>query len=138
RPALKIYEAKDKEALKELFKNAIFTQTMPSKERFDRYADATFKQRNLIDADYALTTFNMSHEHNGASEGSGTIDKVKGPVLVIQGSKDQIVSKDQYDSIREGLGSKAECVEFENSGHAPMFDEQEAFFRTVSEFLKRD
>ncbi|MFP4078570.1 MAG: alpha/beta fold hydrolase [Bacillota bacterium] len=137
RPALRIYEAKDKEALKQLFKNAIFTQTMPSDERFERYAEATFKQRNLIDADYALTAFNMSHEHNGVTEGSGKIDAVRGPVLVIQGKEDRIVSEDQYASIREGLGAKGEYIEFKESGHAPMFDEKDAFFRAVTEFLDR-
>lgn len=136
KPALQLYETRDKEGIKQLFKNAIFTETMPSKERFDAYAEATFKQRNLVDADYALTTFNMSHEHNGAVEGTGKIDQVKGPVLVIQGDKDQIVSKDQYESIREGLGDKAEYAEFKRSGHAPMFDEPDAFFKTVETFLK--
>lgn len=137
KPALKLYESKDKEGVKQLFRNAIFTETMPSNERFDAYAEATFKQRNLVDADYALTTFNMSHEHNGAVEGTGKIDDVRGPVLVIQGDKDQIVSKDQYESIREGLGDRAEYAEFTHSGHAPMFDEPDKFFKTIESFLKK-
>ena len=135
KPALAIYESGNKEGIKQLFKNTIFTKTMPSDERFDKYATATLKQRNLIDADYALTTFNMGHDHNGATKGDGSIDNVKGPVLVIQGKEDQIVSNAQYESIKNGLKDRGIYKEFHDSGHAPMFDEPATFWSAVISVL---
>ena len=133
-PVLNMYKNHDKAQVKMLFDMGIFTKAKPTDEKYDEYLEATLKQRNLVEADYALTAFNMTHVHNGVVEGTGEVDKIQGPVLVIQGTEDGIVSKEQFDSIKNGLGSRAEICEFEGCGHAPMVDEPEKFMKILSNF----
>lgn len=136
-PVLYMYKIHDKASIKAIFDAAIFTKVKPSDERYDAYLEATLKQRNLLEADYALMAFNISHENNGVVDGSGDIDKIQGPVLVIQGTEDGIVSREQFEAIRDGLGNKAEIVEFEGCGHAPMIDKTEEFMKVIVDFLEK-
>jgi pimeloyl-ACP methyl ester carboxylesterase len=136
-PVLQIYKNHDKTSLKGIFDATIFTKNKPSDEKYDAYLEATFKQRNLLEADYALMVFNMTDENNGVVDGAGDIDKVKGPVLVIQGTEDVIVSKEQFETIKEGLGDKAEILEFEGCGHAPMIDKLDEYIEKIAEFLEK-
>lgn len=136
-PVLYMYKIHDKASIKAIFDAAIFTKVKPSDERYDAYLEATLKQRNLVEADYALMVFNISHENNGVVDGSGDIDKIQGPVLVIQGTEDGIVSREQFEAIRDGLGNKAEIVEFEGCGHAPMIDKTEEFMKVIVDFLEK-
>lgn len=135
-PVLHVYKVHDKVTLKAIFDAAIFTKKKPSDEKYDEYLEATFKQRNLVEVDYAVTTFNMTHENNGVVDGSGDVDNIKGPVLVIQGTEDGMGSKEHLESIRNGLGDRAKIVEFVGCGHAPMVDKTEEFMKVLVEFLK--
>ncbi|GAA4292663.1 alpha/beta hydrolase [Anaerocolumna aminovalerica] len=134
-PVLNIYKNRDKATLKQIFNASIYTGNNINPETYDKYLEATLKQRNLVEADYALTSFNMTHEHSGVVEGTGDIDKIKGPVLVMQGTKDVVVSKEQYQTIKDGLGDRAVIAEFEGCGHAPMVDETEEFMQVLLNFL---
>ncbi|MGY0374921.1 intracellular short-chain-length polyhydroxyalkanoate depolymerase [Clostridium sp. JNZ J1-5] len=136
-PVLGIYKNHDKANLKAIFDAAIFTKSKPSDEKYDAYLEATFKQRNLVEADYALMTFNMTHENNGVVDGSGDIDKIKGPVLVIQGTEDGIVSAEQFETIKDGLGDRAEIKEFQGCGHAPMIDKLDEFMNVIVTFMEK-
>lgn len=136
-PVLNIYKAHDKASLKAIFDAAIFTKVKPAEERYDAYLEATFKQRNLLEADYALMTFNITHENNEVVDGSGDIDKIQGTVLVIQGTEDGIVSREQFETIRDGLGDRAEIVEFEGCGHAPMTDKTDEFMKVIIDFIEK-
>lgn len=136
-PVLGIYKNHDKANLKAIFDAAIFTKSKPSDEKYDAYLEATFKQRNLVEADYALMTFNMTHENNGVVDGSGDIDKIKGPVLVIQGTEDGIVSAEQFKTIKDGLGDIAEIKEFQGCGHAPMIDKLDEFMNVIVTFMEK-
>lgn len=136
-PVLHIYKVGDKATLKSIFDATIFTKTKPSDEKYDEYLEATMKQRNLLEADYALMVFNMTHESNGVVDGTGDIDKIIGPVLVIQGKEDGIVSREQFETIRDGLGERAEIVEFEGCGHAPMLDKTEEFMKVLVDFMEK-
>lgn len=136
-PVLGIYKNHDKANLKAIFDAAIFTKSKPSDEKYDAYLEATFKQRNLVEADYALMTFNMTHENNGVVDGSGDIDKIKGPVLVIQGTEDGIVSAEQFETIKDGLGDRAKIKEFQGCGHAPMIDKLDEFMDVIVTFMEK-
>lgn len=136
-PMLHIYKVHDKATLKSVFDASMYTNNKISAERYDEYLEATFKQRNLIEADFALTSFNMTHENNGAFDGTGDIDKIKGPVLVFQGTADVVVSKEQFETIKDGLGDRAKIVELDGCGHAPMVDKTEDFMKILVGFLEK-
>lgn len=136
-PVLNIYKNRDKATLKQIFNSSIYTANNISDERYDKYLEASLKHRNLVEADYALTSFNMTHEHSGVVEGTGDVDKIKGPVLVMQGTNDIVVSKEQFQTIKDGLGNRAVIVEFEGCGHAPMVDKTEEFMNVLVNFLEK-
>lgn len=137
-PVLAMYKNRDKTGLKGIFDAVIYTNKKPSDKKYDEYLEATLKQRNLVEADYALLTFNMTHENNGVVDGTGDIDKIGCPTLVIQGTDDVIVSMEQFNSIKEGLGDKAEILELKDCGHAPMIDMLDRFLEDIVKFIEKN
>lgn len=137
-PILKAYSEKDKETLRAVWDNAIYIFKKPDKKKYDEYLDETLTQRNLVDIDYSLVHFNISHEHNGVVEGTGEVDKIKAPTLVIQGKDDLVVPMDMGLGIAEGIGENARLELLENGGHAPMTDDLDRFMKLVNSFLDKE
>ena len=48
----------------------IYTHNQPEPDRYEKYLDDMLTQRNFVDVNYALITFNISDEHNGVVESS--------------------------------------------------------------------
>ena len=46
----------------------IYTHNQPEPDRYEKYLDDMLTQRNFVDVNYALITFNISDEHNGVVE----------------------------------------------------------------------
>lgn len=123
-PVLQAIENKDAGFYKMLWNAAIYTAgNQPKPEDYDYYIEEMLLQRNLVDIDYALTRFNLSHSHNGYSEGTGEIDKIKCPVLIVQGDKDIVVPMSMAEGIHTALKDNSKLVVLENSGHNPMVDQ---------------
>lgn len=101
----------------------------PSEADYDRYNEEILKQRNLVDIDYALTRFNISHQHNGFVEGTGEISLIKCPVTILQGKNDLVVPMAMANSIEDGLTTEVKLIVLENSGHNPIVD---SFSQVVS------
>ena len=110
---------------------AIYNLKQPSEEDYEIYLDAIFKQRNLVDVDVALTTFNMSHEHNGVVEGTGRIDLVQSPIVVMHGINDLVVPLSDSTYLGDLLKDQAELVVFENVGHSVLTDNLKLFIDTL-------
>jgi pimeloyl-ACP methyl ester carboxylesterase len=121
-PLLQAYENKNRMVLRFICEASLFTMNKPPEERYEEYLDVMLKQRNLLDIDYALVTFNISHEHNGVAEGTGEVDRITIPTLIIQGDRDILVTMDMAMTNTEGIGKNAELVVIENSGHYPLVD----------------
>lgn len=134
-PVLKAYESKDKEYMRSLWNMVIYTQNQPSPEKYDEYLDDMMTQRNLVDVDYALVNFNMSHDHNGVVPGTGEVDKITAPTLVIEGDKDLVVPMYMAEDIKNGIGDNAELVIFENSGHSPLIDRIDKLTESIVDFI---
>jgi pimeloyl-ACP methyl ester carboxylesterase len=92
-------------------------------------------QRNLVDIDYSLVHFNISHEHNGAEEVTGEVDKITQPVLVIQGVDDLVVPKQMGVEMAQAIGDNAKLALLTNGGHAPMEDDIDRFMNVLLDFL---
>lgn len=124
-PVLKALENKDKDFYRALFDQAIYNLgNYPSEERRMHHLKDHLTQRNLIDIDYALTRFNISHDHNGVVDGNGSVDRIKCPVSIIQGKNDLVVPQSMGDALAENIKNNHYFL-LSNSGHNPMVDQMD-------------
>lgn len=130
-PILNAYSNNDREFMKVVWNATIYHLNQPSLEDYEIYLDAIFKQRNLVDVDVALTIFNMSHEHNGVVDGSGRIDLVKAPIVVMHGDKDIVVPLADSQYTYEVIKDQGELVVFENVGHSVLTDNLDLLVDTL-------
>lgn len=136
-PVLQAYESGNRDLLIQIWDAAIYNLNKPNVEEYGIYMDAVMKQRNLVDVDVALTQFNILHESNGVVEGSGRIDKVKAPIIIIHGEQDFVVPvQDAYDT-KEAFGEQAELVVVEGVGHSILTDDLEQLTKIITEQIKK-
>ncbi len=134
-PVLNAIANKDKAFYKALWDGAIFTEGhYPSPEKYDMYIEEMLLQRNLVDIDYSLTRFNISNQHNGYSEGSGAVEKIKCHVDIIEGKGDLVVPMEMAQGINEGLKCSKKLHLLENSAHNPMVDSLDKLVAIIKEF----
>ena len=133
-PMVNAFEKNDVPFIKYIWDLLIYNVNKPSKEDDDLYLSETMKQRNIVDIDWCLTTFNMSHTTNGVSEGDGSIDVVTQPVLSLWSEKDIVVLEYMIDETVLAL-SNAKKIILKNSGHSPLVDCPDELYRFISDFL---
>lgn len=146
KPALKAYQWKDKFILnklarwtmKKICERSMYSENTPKKDRYNKYIDEMLKQRNLVDINFSLSYFNISHEHNGLIEGTGEVDKIEVPTLIIQGERDDVVNVDMAKEILNGIGENAELEIISGAGHSPLVDKLEETLETIISFLKEN
>lgn len=136
-PIQAAYDTKNKVFLKGIWNSLIYTQNQPSADQYDEYLEDMCTQRNLVDIYYANNIYNISHQHNGLTEGTGAIDHIQAPTCVLWGENDLVVSKDMTQEIVEDLGEKAELRILTNCGHSPLIDDLDLFLHEVTSFLKK-
>ncbi|QGU95648.1 alpha/beta fold hydrolase [Clostridium bovifaecis] len=134
-PILNAYARRDKEFLKTIWKTTIYTHNEPSSEKFDEYMEDMMTQRNLVDLDYALITFNISHEHNGVVPGNGDVDKIICPTLILQGERDMVVPPVMGQDIKDGIGDNATLTMLP-CGHSPLIDCLDRLTEEIVHFTK--
>ena len=133
-PVLEAHRTNNREFFKYIWNLTIYNKVQPSHEDYEIYLDAILKQRNLVDLDYSLAVFNMTHDSNGVVDGSGRIDLVKAPVVLLHGADDMVVPKQFAQTTKDYFGDRAELVFFEGMGHSLFTDDMDRFFR---EFVSR-
>lgn len=130
------YATRNKDMLRTVWDSLIYTHNKPEEEKYEEYLEDMLTQRNLLDIYYANNRFNMSRHHNGLTEGTGEVDNIKAPVLVLWGENDRVVSRQMTDEILEDFGDKAEFALLKNSGHSPLIDDLEGLIAETEKFLK--
>lgn len=133
-PMVEAFESSNTPFIKYIWDLLIYNVNKPSKEDDDLYLSETMKQRNIVDIDWCLTTFNMSHSSNGVSEGDGSIDLVTHPVLSLWSEKDIVVLEYMIDETVTAL-SNAKKIILKDSGHSPLVDCPEELYIIFSKFL---
>ncbi len=114
-------QAEDNTAfMRGVWNQLIYVNDRPEPERYERYLEAIVAQQNLVDFDYALTRFNVSHEHNGVVAGTGQVDDVEAPALVLHGDDDAVVTREMVEQVVSDLD--AELVTLADCGHSPLED----------------
>jgi pimeloyl-ACP methyl ester carboxylesterase len=91
----------------------------------------------MFERDFSRTTlesFHLSIASLYETDLSPRLEEIRMPTLGIYGQKDRIVNPDQGDVLARRVPD-AEVRHFDRSGHFPMLDEPERFYRVLGQFL---
>ena len=121
--------------LKYICDATLYNLNQPSEEEYDAYLEAILKQRNLVDIDYALVHFNMTHSSNGVNEATGRIDLVKCPVVLIHGDKDLVVHIQESINTKELLKEQANLHIIEGAGHSVVSDDLQSLVQIINNYI---
>lgn len=102
----------------------------------DVVVDTVLKQRNLVDMDYALLTFNITNQDTPVARGSNHIEQIVAPVLILQGNQDAVTLPFMAGQNEQFFGEKAKMVYIDNAGHALHHDQWEQWKDEVIDFLE--
>lgn len=128
------FKNNDKATIKYIWDLLIYNVNKPNEEDDVLYLNETMKQRNIVDIDWCLTTFNMSDSSNGVCEGDGSIKDIIAPVLSLWSEKDQVVLEYMIDETVSALRN-AKKVVLKDSGHSPLVDCPENLWQQMINFL---
>lgn len=136
-PALLAIETRDFDVMKQIWNAAIYVHNKPDPEEYQALLEATFDQRNLLDIDWALANFNLSHGNNGMVEGNGKIDAISMPVLSLWGDSDLVVTRDMVAETVAAIGDNAQMVVLEKCGHSPLVDCPRTLVDQIISFIEK-
>lgn len=120
--------------MKAIWDQVIYTVNKPSLADDNLYLSETMKQRNLLDIDWGLASFNMSNTTNGVSEGDNTIKDVKCPVLSFWGDTDLTVLEYMVDETVAALAN-AKKITLKSTGHSPFVDCPDEISNEIANFI---
>ncbi|WP_100334216.1 intracellular short-chain-length polyhydroxyalkanoate depolymerase [Bacillus alkalisoli] len=136
-PIQEAYAKGDKAFLKNIWNMLIYTMNQPSEQQYDEYLEDMMTQRNLTEVYQALNTFNISTVHNGLVEGTGEVEKIKKPILILAGDSDLVISPEMTKEIKEDLGDNGELVYLKGCGHSPLIDDIHQLINNMITFLRK-
>lgn len=129
-PVLAAYASNNRDLLRIIWNAAIYNLKQPSPEDYEIYLDAIFKQRNLVDIDYSLMTFNMTDTANQFAPGSGRLAKIKCPVVLLHGEEDLVVPL-EWARMAQGQITGSRLITFPNVGHSALTDDLKLLVDTL-------
>ncbi len=115
----------------------IYTVNKPTPEYNQLYLEETMKQRNLVDFDWSLVTFNMGTGSNFQTEGDNSIELIKVPVCSVYGKKDITVLEYMVKETVTALKDLATQITYENCGHSPLVDVPDQLAKDLIEFVNK-
>ncbi|MEN6635481.1 MAG: alpha/beta hydrolase [Clostridiaceae bacterium] len=135
-PVLAAYASGDREMMRAIWNAVIYNRKQPPAEDYELYLEAMLKQKNLVDIDYSLLTFNMTDKPTGSAEGSGRLAQLKCPVTLIHGMLDLVVPCAWAEGAQAAI-SGSSLVTLETTGHSPITDDPALFFATLDQALTK-
>ena len=133
----KALENGERETLRFICNLSLYKSKQPPEEEYEQYLEAMTKQRCKTDIDYALITYNMTHQPNmAAREGSGRVDLLKGPVTILHSEEDVVTPLVWGQATKELLGDRAELVVMKGLGHSPVTDDLPLVVQNLKNALK--
>ncbi|MBM7551242.1 alpha/beta fold hydrolase [Thalassobacillus pellis] len=140
-PGLEMLEQAQKNNNRLFYKAAmdqmLYTNKQPKENRYEKYIDVALEQRNIMDVAFAANRFNISTISNGVVNGSGGVNRITAPVLVLWGKEDRIttekMTKETLLDLEENGVEVTYCLL--DTGHAALIDNQEAVQEKVMKFL---
>ncbi len=134
-PLLNAQKEKNFAIMSYIFDATIYTVNKPSEADNKLWIDESLKQKNLVDADWALANFNMSDIHNFYNAGTQNINRVKCPVLHTWGTKDIMVPEYMVKENIKALEKNSKLIVYENCGHSPLVDVPDQLTKDILEFI---
>jgi pimeloyl-ACP methyl ester carboxylesterase len=134
-PVLNAFRNRDKGFLRKVWDFLIYTHNKPADEDYQEYLEDILTQRNYVDIYFAMARFNISHQNNGVVDGTGAVDKIAAPTLVIQGDRDLIIPLQTAFEIGSSIGSNAKLVILPNTGHSPLVDSLAKTISVITGFM---
>ncbi|GEK89379.1 Pimeloyl-ACP methyl ester carboxylesterase [Alkalibacterium putridalgicola] len=135
-PVLHAYNSGNKDMIKQIWEAAIYNLNKPQEEDYEVFIDAVMKQRNLVDVDVSLTQFNITHDFNGVVEGSGRMENIQAPIVIIHGEKDMIVPVEEAHQSKKFLSDQAELIIIEDVGHSIITDDLNELTEIIAKHIK--
>jgi len=135
-PLLMAQKNKDFNTMSFIFDKTIYTVNKPTAEDNKLWIDESLKQVNLVDADWALTTQNMSDDMGFYGKGSGKIKDINAPTLHTWGDKDITVPRFMIDDNVNAIKNSTLKV-YENCGHSPFVDNMDGITKDILDFIRQ-
>jgi len=135
-PLLEAQKTKNFNVMSYIFDLTIYTVKKPSAEENKLWIDESLKQRNLIDADWALANLNMSNQHNFYNAGTNTIGKIVTPTLHTWGDKDIVVPEYMVMENYKALENISKLKVYKDCGHSPLVDVPDELTKDILEFFE--
>lgn len=134
-PLLTAQKNQDFEAMSQAYQAMFLVE--PEEEEKEMMIKEALKQVNLIDADWAISTINMSDKPSAYNKGEGTITQIKCPVLHLWGMKDlwlapEYMTLDNYTALK----SQSTIIRYTECGHIIFIDKEEESTKDIIKFLK--
>lgn len=134
-PVLQAFANNDREFMRSIWTQLMYHIRLPEPAEFERYLDAIFQQRNLVDVVTSLAQFNITDEHNGVVEGSGRYRAIKAPILIIHGEEDRIVPLSFSEQSKALFGEQARLEVLSEAGHSVITDRLDALTGLLEDFV---
>ncbi|MBM7620713.1 pimeloyl-ACP methyl ester carboxylesterase [Bacillus tianshenii] len=135
-PITQAYKSKDKDMLRMIWDYAIYHDNRPEEDRYQEYLEDMMTQRNYPEILHALNTFNISEKNNGLKDGTGEVNNINIPVLVLAGEKDLVITEQMTGEILEDLGDKASFIQLKGCGHSALVDDLPQLLEAITTFVK--
>lgn len=133
-PLLMAQQNQDFDAMNMAFGAMFIVQ--PEEEERKVMITESLKQKNLIDADWAISGINMSNEPSAYNKGDNTIKNVKCPVLHLWGLQDiylapEYMTLDNYNALKD----QSTLIRYPNCGHVIFIDAEKESTEDIVKFL---
>lgn len=137
KPIVDMIETNNIKGMKSWLTRNFYGESIIDDETLEQLAIESLKQRNLIDANFALATFNMGSMHNFYTAGNHAINHIKCPILHIVGQEDKVTPK--YMSLENyyRLLDQSKLLEYERCGHSLLIDNPDAIDK-IYKFIERN
>lgn len=132
--AVAAMENHDVAYMKAVWEAAIYNVKVPEEDTLMNNLNESLKQRNLVDVDWALMTFNMTDQDNGLVAGDHTVDQITAPILNVWGEKDLVIPKVMFDQNVKYL-TTAKHVILPEGSHSPITDDPDGLAMTILSFI---
>ncbi|TYS61007.1 alpha/beta hydrolase [Sutcliffiella horikoshii] len=131
------YTSRNKEVLRMIWNYAIYHDNQPEASRYEEYLEDMLTQRNYPEILHALNMFNISNHHNGLKEGTGEVENINIPVLVLAGQKDLVISEQMSKEVVEDLGEVATFLSLKGCGHSAQVDDLPQLLQAITTFVAK-
>lgn len=136
-PMLLCQQKQDAAMMENIWNLTIYTSASKKKPEEDAgkvFIQETLKQRNLVDADWALMRFNISDQPSFYAQGEDIAKNITCPVLAVNGRQDVTVPEIMTAENRQFIAG-IEQKYYEDCGHSIIVDEPVQLWEDMKAFI---